>query len=96
MLMISWLQFVTTVIKPDRTVVGHIPKLASKAVLFFLRKAGSVGFCEVTGRSVNCGVGLGLEILCNYIQVLRASGLHIQAPNSLIIAVQTTFYTDHY
>ena len=34
-------QFAMVVIKPDGTVVGHIHKHASKAVLFFLRKAGS-------------------------------------------------------
>ena len=46
MLVISLLQFATAVIKPDGTVVGHVPKHASKGVLFFLRKAGSAGFCE--------------------------------------------------
>ena len=59
-------QFDTAVIKPDGTVVGHIPKHASKGVSFFLRKAESAGFCEVTGSSINSGVGLGLEIPCNY------------------------------
>ena len=42
-------QFATAVIKPDGMVVGHISKHASKAVLFYLRKAGSAGLCEVTG-----------------------------------------------
>ena len=59
-------QFATALIKPDGTVVGHIHKHASKAVLFFLRKAESAGFCDVTGSSVNRGVGLGLEFPCNY------------------------------
>ena len=59
-------QFATAVIKPDGTVVGHIHKYASKANLFFFKKAGSAGFCEVTGSSVNRGGGLGLEIPCNY------------------------------
>ena len=54
-------QFATAMIKPDGTVVGHIPKHASKPVLFSLRKAGSAGLCEVTGSG-----GLGLEIPCNY------------------------------
>ena len=35
-------------IKSDGTVVVHIPKHASKAVLFSLRKVGSAGLCEVT------------------------------------------------
>ena len=47
-----------SLLRPDGTVVGHIPKHASKAVLFFLRKAGSAGLCEVTGSSINHGVGL--------------------------------------
>ena len=59
-------QFAMAVIKPDGTVIGHIPKHASKAVLFFLRKAGSAGFGEVTGSSVNRGVSFGLDILRNY------------------------------
>ena len=45
-------QFATAVIKPDGTVVGHIPKHASKAVLFYLRKVGSAGLYEVTGSSL--------------------------------------------
>ena len=84
------------VINPDGTVVGHIPKHASKSVFFFLRKAGSAGFCEVTGSSVNRGVGLGCIGNSVQLQVLWTSSLCRQAPNSLIIAVQTTFYTDHY
>ena len=39
-------QFATAVIKPDGTVVIHIPKHASKAVLFFLRKAGVLDFVK--------------------------------------------------
>ena len=35
-------QFAMAVIKPDGTVVSNIPKHATKAVLFFLKKAGSV------------------------------------------------------
>ena len=46
-------QFATAVIKPDGTVVGHIPKHASKAALFSLRKAGSARLCEVTGRGLS-------------------------------------------
>ena len=41
-------QFATVVIKLDGTVVGHIPKHASKAVLLSLSKAGSAGLCEVS------------------------------------------------
>ena len=77
-------------IKPDGTVVGHISKHASKAVLFFLRKAGSAGLCEVTGRDWPW-TGNSMQL-----QVLWMSTLRRQAPNSLIVAVQTTFYTDRY
>ena len=85
-------QFATAVIKPDGTVVGHIPKHASKAV-FSLRKAGSAGLCglcEVTGRGWPW-TGNSMQL-----QVLWTSSLCRQAPNSLIVAVQTTFYTDCY
>lgn len=47
-------------------VVGHIPKHASRAVSFFLKKAGSAGFCKISGSRINRGVGLGLEIPCTY------------------------------
>lgn len=57
------MQFAVAVIKSDETVV---PKHVSRAVSLFIKKAGSAGFCEVTGSSVNCGVGLGVEILCKY------------------------------
>ena len=68
-------------IKPDGTVVGYISKHASKAVLFFLRKAGSAALCEVTGR--------GWPWTGNSVQsqVLWTSNLCRQAPNSLIVAV---------
>ena len=83
-------QFATVVIRPDGTVVGHIPKHASKAVLFSLRKAGSAGLCEVTGR------GWPWTENSMQLQVLWTSSLHRQAPNSRIVVVHTTFYTDHY
>ena len=78
------------VIKPDGTVVGHIPKHASNAVLFSLMKAGSAGLCEVTGRG-SPWTGNSAQL-----RVLWTSSLRRQASNSLIVAVQTTFYTDHY
>ena len=83
-------QFATAVIKPDGTVVSHIPKHASRAVLFSFRKVGSAGLCEITGNDwpwTENSVQL---------QVLLTSSLRRQALNSLIVAVQTTFYTDHY
>ena len=83
-------KFATAVIKPD----GTIDRYASKAVLFFLRKAGSAGFCDVTGSSVNRGVGFGLEIPCNYKFYGRQA--YVDRLQTLIVAVQTTFYTDRY
>ena len=59
-------QFAVAVIKPDGMVVNHISKHVSSAVSFFVKKAPSAGSCEVTGSSVNNGVGLGEEILCYY------------------------------
>ena len=58
-------QFAVAVVK-DGLVVSHIPKHVNIAVSFFLKKAGSAGFCEVTGSTINRGVGLGLEIPCQY------------------------------
>ena len=57
--------FAVAVVK-DGLVVGHVPRLVSRAVSFFLKKAGNAGFCEVTGGRINCGVDLGLEVLCQY------------------------------
>ena len=45
---------------------AHSQAYASKPVSFFLKKAGSVGFCEVTGSSINDGVGLRHKIPCKY------------------------------
>ena len=84
-------QFAMAMIKPDGTMVGHIPKHATKAVLFFLREFNSARFCEVTGSSVNRGVGLGLEILCNYKFYGRQA--YVDRLQTLIIAVHTTFVT---
>ena len=83
-------QFATAVIKPDGTVVGHIPKHTSKAVLFSLKKVGSAELCEVTGRSWPWTEN------SMQLQVLWPSSLCRKAPNSLIVAVQTTFFTDCY
>ena len=41
--------------------VGHIPKQFSRVVSFVVKKAGSAEFCEVTGSSINRGVGLGVD-----------------------------------
>ena len=89
-------QFATAVIKPDGTVVGHIPKHASRAVSFLLKKAGSAGFCEVTGSSVNRGFGLGLEIPCKYKFYGRQA--YVDRLQTLLsyITVHTTFCTDRY
>ena len=37
-------QFAIAVVK-DGSIVGHIPKHLSRVVSFFLKKAGSAGFC---------------------------------------------------
>ena len=59
--------FVVAVTKNDR-VVGHIhvPKGVSRAVYFFLNRDAHSDFCEVTARPTNCGVDLGVEVLCAY------------------------------
>ena len=50
----------------DEEVVGHVPKALSKITSFFLKYDGNVVFCEVTGRRVNHGVGLRMEVPCVY------------------------------
>jgi len=50
----------------DEEVVGHVPKALSKITSFFLKYNGILVFCEVTGRRVNRGVGLGMEVPCIY------------------------------
>ena len=57
--------FAVSIVK-EGVVVGHVPLYVSRVVCFFLKRVGSVGFCEVTGSQVNRGVGLGLEIPCTY------------------------------
>ena len=83
-------QFATAVIKPDGTVVSHISNHASKADLFSLRKAGSAALCEVTGR---CWPWTE-----NSVQLHKFYGrqAYVDRLQTLIIAIQTTFYTDRY
>ena len=57
--------FAVSIVK-EGVVVGHVPLYVSRVVRFFLKRVGSVGFCEVTGSRVNRGVGLGLEVPCIY------------------------------
>ena len=57
--------FAVSIVK-EGVVVGHVPLYVSGVVCFFLKRVGSIGFCEVTGSQVNRGVGLGLEIPCTY------------------------------
>lgn len=57
--------FAVSIVK-EGVVVGHVPLYVSRVVCFFLKRVGSVGFCEVTGSRVNRGVGLGLEVPCIY------------------------------
>ena len=47
-------------------IVGHVPRHTCKTIFFFLKKDGSTGYCEVTGRRLNCGAGLGVEVPCLY------------------------------
>ena len=62
-------------------VVGHAPWSLSKAFSNFLSLPGSTILCTVTGKKVNRGAGLGLEITrnisskgtCESVKVARAS-----------------------
>ena len=53
-------------VRKDEHVVGHLPKWTSRFVFYFLLKEDSAVTCEVASSKVNCGLGLGLEILCVY------------------------------
>ena len=46
--------------------VGHVPLNWSKVVSKFLQFTNHHVCVNVTGKRVNCGVGLGLEIVVNY------------------------------
>ena len=47
-------------------VVGHVPLGLSKSFSNFLSLPVSTMLCIVTGKRLNCGAGLGLEILVMY------------------------------
>ena len=53
--------FAVSMVK-EGVVVGHVPLYVSGVVCFFLNRAGSIGFCEVTASQVNRRVGLRLEV----------------------------------
>ena len=48
----------------DGEVVGQVPMSLSKITSYFLNYDSKVVFCEFTGRNVNRGVGLGIEVPC--------------------------------
>ena len=60
------LYILTNFLLNNGRVVGHVPKTVSKAVYFFLNKDAHSSFCEVTARSTNRGVDLGVEVSCVY------------------------------
>ena len=53
-------------VKEDGQIVGHLPKLLSPTVCFFLTRTCNKGVAEVTGSKINRGAGYGLEILGVY------------------------------
>ena len=55
-----------TAVKRNGGVVGHVPRSLARFTHFFLLKEDSQIMCEVTGRPLNRGVGLGLEVPCLY------------------------------
>ena len=46
----------------DGEVVGQVPMSLSKITSYFLNYDSKVVFCEITGRNVNRGDGLGIEV----------------------------------
>ena len=55
-----------TAVKKSGQVVDHALRLLACYTHFFLLRLGKQILCEVTGSPVNCGVGLGLEVLRFY------------------------------
>ena len=47
-------------------VVGHIPLAISKRISLFLTLPGSFLETKVTGKRINRGGGIGLEVPCKY------------------------------
>jgi hypothetical protein len=47
-------------------IVGHVPREFSKVCTFFMRRGGTISV-RITGKRINQGVGLGLEIPGLYI-----------------------------
>ena len=58
-------QFSVAVMK-NETVVGHVPRPASRLVFHFFSRDGHKGFCEIIGNRLNRGVNLGIEVPCIY------------------------------
>ena len=57
----------------SKNIVGHVPLNWSKEASKFLQLTNQGVRVEVTGKTVNRGVGLGLEILANYVSKLYRS-----------------------
>lgn len=53
-------------ITKDGQVVGHFPRNYSYPVFCFLQREENRCRCKVTGKRINRGGGLGLEIPCMY------------------------------
>lgn len=54
------------VVKPDGTVVGHIPYNIAPVISSFIARDYNKGTVEITGERVNRGAGYGLEAPCIY------------------------------
>ena len=75
-----------------------MPKALIKITSFFLKYDGNAVFCEATGRRVNCGVGLGMEVSCVYKFYGRQAHIKklqkiVNSDNSLVLAVLSSMFT---
>ena len=55
-----------SVVKPNSTMVRHIPYNMAPVILSFLARDCNKGSVEIIGKRVNRGAGFGLEAPCTY------------------------------
>ena len=74
------MQFAVAVIKGDETVVLKHVSRAVSLYNYLSKSLEEFWICEVTGSSVNCGVGLGVEIPCKYMLYGMSTLCRLQTP----------------
>jgi len=70
------------IVTGEDTTVGHVPELFNRQLFYSLQINGHNGYCEVTSEKINCGIGVGLEILCKY--CLCGKKIYVKKLSSII------------